>query len=209
MGYLRGTKGSRSYVTVRPQMGPKTLRQEVRALKRAQARYRNAPHYFLLRSTLNSSGATSWSREDIDLTDAFTSTGTYHDNVTGDEYLNNNLQTKVDVSNDVIKCRMVIYVPKNPLVTFTPTLDQAGFTTQPDPNSFWILKDVYINHNTDVFNTATTYWVNLRGLKTIFNTDSNIVEKGRVRILFLYFNQSNPSGNGSVFISNQLSITDK
>ncbi len=207
MGYLRGTKGSKSVIvnTVRP----KTIKEEIRKLKRDVGRHRNAPHYFNLRTTLNSGGATTWTREDLDLTTAFTGSSTYHDNVTGDEYLNNHLQTKVDVGQDVAKCRMIVYVPKNPGIVFTPALSNDGFLTQPDPNSFWILKDVYINHNTDVFTTATTYWCNLRKLKTIFNTDADNIEKGRVRVLFLYLNTSTPSGQPTIFVSNQLSITDK
>lgn len=209
MGYLRGTKGSKTVAVVARQSHPKSVRQEIQALKRTQARYAPAPHYFRTISTLNSSGAATWSLSDLDITNLFTTSSTYHDNITGDEYINNSLETRVDVSNDVGKCRMIVYVPKNPLVTFVPTLDQTGFMRQPDPNSFWILKDVYINHNTDVFNTSTTYYCNLRGLKTIFNTESNICEKGRVRVLFLYNNTASASGIGSIFLSNRLSITDK
>lgn len=210
MGYLRGTKGSENrVVSVSRQRGPKTLYQEIQALKRNQALYRNAPHYFELETTLNSDGPATWSVKTVDITNAFVTSSTYHDNVTGDEYLNNSLQTKVDVSNDVAKCRMIIYVSKNPAVSFTPAATQSGFTTQPDPNSFWILKDVYINHNTDVFSTSTTYWCNLRKLKSIYNTDSNILEKGRVRVLFHYLNTTTPSASGTIWMSNQLSITDK
>lgn len=207
MGYLRGTKGS-STVIVNTKR-PKTVKEELRSLKRHVALNKNAPHYFNLRSTLNSSGATSWTRQDISITDAFTSSTTYHDNISGDEYRNNTLQTKVDIGQDVAKCRMIIYVPKNPGIVFTPALSNDGFITQPDPNSFWVLKDVYINHNTDVFTTATTYWCNLRGLKTIFNTDANNIEKGNVRFMFLYLNTSTASGQPTIFVSNQLSVTDK
>lgn len=208
MGYLRGTKGTSNTVVVRTSR-PKTVKEEIRALKRKVALYRNAPHFHSVRSTLNSAGAGSWSQFELDITNAFVTSSTYHDNVTGDEYLNNSLQTKIDVGQDVAKCRMIVYVPKNPLVKFIPSNDQAGHITQPDPNSFWILKDVYINHNTDVFNTATTYWCNLRKMRTVFNTDSDIVEKGRVWIYVHYLNTATASGNGTIWLSNQLSITDR
>lgn len=209
MGYLRGTKGQSTQNVVRVYRSPKTLSQEIKSLKRQVALNRNAPHYYRAITTLNSSGAAAWSFETIDLTGNFTSTATYHDNVTGDEYLNNNLQLKVDVKNDVIKCRMIVYVSKNPLVTFTPAASITGYMTQPDPNSFWILKDVYLNHQNDVFDTSTTYWMNMKKMKTIFNTDSNIVEKGRIRICFVYFNQSSPASSVAINCSQQLSITDK
>lgn len=209
MGYLRGTKGSSTQNIVRVSRSPKTLSQEVRALKRRVALNTNAPHYYRALTAFNSSGASAWTVETLDITGNFTSTSTYHDNVTGDEYLNNNLQLKVDVKNDVLKCRMVVYVSKNPLVTFNPSAGLTGFMTQPDPNSFWILKDVYINHQTDVFDTSTTYWMNLQKMKTIFNTESNIVEKGRIRVCLIYFNQSSPSGTATIQLGQQLSVTDK
>lgn len=210
MGYLRGTKGGQSTQNiVRVYRSPKTLSQEVKSLKRQVALSKNAPHYYRSTTFLASGGPSTWSVNTIELTNNFCSTGTYHDNVTGDEYTNNNLELKVDVKNDVSKCRMVVYVSKNSSVLFTPTADLTGYVTQPDPNSFWVLKDVYLNHQNDVYDTSTTYWVNLRKLVTIYNTAANIIEKGRIRICFIYYDQLTPVANNVIHVGQMLSITDK
>ncbi len=209
MGYLRGTKGSKSQQVVRVYRNPKTLSQEVQALKRQVALNRNESYFYRQNTLIANGTVANWHLNTIDVTNSFCTSSTYHDNVTGDAFLNNNLDIKVDVKSWITHCRMIVYVSKNPNIQFTPVAGLTGFVTHPEPNSFWVLKDVYINHQADTIGTSTTYWMNLRKLKTIFNTDENNIEKGRIRILFLHYNSNGVSTDTGISAGVQLSITDK
>lgn len=187
----------------------KSLQQQVNSLRRQVARNTNSPYFYRVLTTFNSGGATTWKTDQFNLTDSFVTSTTYHDNITGDKFINNNLHLLVDLKQDTTKCRMIVYIPKNPDVNYNPGAGQSGFMSHPDPNSFWVLKDVYINHDDDVHDTSRQFSINLRGQHSIYNTDNNIIEKGNVKVFMIYYNVASSSSLPAVSIGHRLSVTDK
>ena len=186
----------------------KTLSEEVSALKRKVALNTPSPYYFRTTTTFLSGTAGVPKVDGYDVTNNFVISDTYHDNVTGDKFINNSLHITLTKLRSVYQLRMIVYVPKNPDVIYTPESSQKGLVAHPDPNSFWVLKDVYINDRNQFIDDSRQWFINLRKLQTTFNTDLKIIEKGRIRILLMY-NTTGDSQTECLYLGTRLSITDK
>lgn len=85
----------------------------------------------------------------------------------------------------------MIYVPKKPGESFTPSLVSGTcFVQQPDPNKYWVLRDDLVNiYTTDGF-VRHNINVSLKKLKTIINTAATDIEKGEIKMLVVYNGQT-------------------
>lgn len=204
MPYLRGTKEAK-YKPYRPYQ--KTISEEISSLKRKVALNTGAPYYFRYSLAQNITGANQLHVDAFNLTDTFTSHADYHDHVTGDKFINNNLSLAFTVKAATQHCRLLVYVPKNPTVSYVPTGTNA-LTLQPDPNSFWILKDVFINHQDTTNDTDRMINLNLRKMITTFNHDAGVIEKGALKMTIITYNGT-PSTGQTVIMGVRHSISDK
>jgi len=90
----------------------------------------------------------------------------------------------------------LVYVPKVVGDRFNPTGDTI-FTTFPDPNEFWIVKDITVDRaerTGSAGNQVVNIYAPLKGLVTEYNSLSDQIHKGEV-VVACFVNGSSATGN--------------
>jgi hypothetical protein len=160
-----------------------TLQNQISQLKAQVSSQKPETQYFRISNTISSSG-TSDAQVNLLVTDSLLNDPSFRDNVTGDRWTNLSLDFNAYIFPDCTKARFLIYVPKKAGQRFVPTTEQ--YVQHPDPSAFWVLSDDRINFETDSRNTSYHKRVNLRKLKTVFNSSSSVLERGEVVMAIMY-----------------------
>lgn len=210
--YLRGSK--RPYKTYQQ----KTLRNEINLLKRKVARNTPAPVYFDTITTLPSFSASpdEFKRATIDITDDILSLTGFRDQINGDEWYNNSVKLSLTLFGETEQAWCVVYAPNLASTVFAPPESADGNVTLPDPAAFRVLSSRRINRESPKDTTTSDYphvtyeWiVPLRSMKTLFNSDANIVEKNPIKVMILLKKGSGTAGGSAGRLGIQIQLQDK
>lgn len=211
MGYLRGSKTNYSGTTWHTRTrAKKSVSQEIAALKRRVSRNTAAPYSFRQSLQFNAPPAAGgYALNTINITDNFVTSATYHDNVTGDWFLNKGLDLKIAIVGDTLRFRVVVYIPRRVGTTFNPALNAGGFVSHPDHAAFRVLRDT----TSEILSADTPRNMNmripLRSMKSCFDTDTNLIEQNEVKVALMY--QSNTLSGAVVMctMGTMLTVCDK
>lgn len=197
MPYLRGNNLRKTATYVKP-----TLQNQINTLKRRVGKNKAAKSYFRVQYSDSpvSSGVGS---SDHSLTNSFIGGSNFRNYVNGDSWTNVGLRLRGVCSMNVITFRVIVYVPKKPGNGLTSSLVKSDLARILDPAAYWVLSDEFIRSD-----TAGTFqrYINFKGLQTIYNTDSTVLERGDVRIYFAWDTAASGVTHNT---SAQLCITDK
>jgi len=207
MGYLRGSNKTKTVTTVPSQ--DFLFKQKFAALSRQVARNTPKPSHIRSSTSVVSTGAAGYQREDIDLTSLITGRADYDQLVTGDFFRNNSLHLRLMCDDAVKEIRVYVYCPDNPQVTFVPAPGLAGMTANQDQNGLWVLHDKVYGQQDIGVGIHMNKKINLRGKHTIYNIDSSVLEKGRFRMILMINHSTVAVGATLLSLSFDHSITDK
>lgn len=171
---LRGTltKKDRSVWNQRP-----TLQGQINALRAQVNKTKPETQYFRVYGT-HSASTTNPETVHHDVTQTLISASNFRDLINGDQWRNLFLKFRVSANSNAKVFRVLLYVPKDPSVTFSPTANQ--FTLIPDPSSYWIIYDkTFTRADINSF-THMQCTVSLKGLKTIYDSNAAVIRKGDV-----------------------------
>lgn len=174
-GTARAIKSSTSYRKPSYQTQINKLKRQVAHNKRELVRH-------TIDGTLTPAG-TGLILTQIAVTGDIKNAATFRDDITGSKWRNVYMDVSCKVPSDFTGFRMIVYVPKKPGQRFSPATQ--AFTKQLDPNFAWTVADQRYTPDTmdnRVFRTR----VNLKSLKTIYNDDLSVLEKGEVVVLFIH-----------------------
>lgn len=210
MGYLRGTSKPTNTTYHSRYPIKKTLGQEVAALKRKVSKNKAAPYSF--RQVLQFDAPTvagAYVLHTINLTDRFVTSSTYHDNVTGDWFINKSLNLKMTLVGDLLRYRVIVYKPRRVGTSFAPGENAAGYVSHPDAAAFNVMRDVYSAPIEADSPRSISLRIPLRDMKTCFDTDTNLIEQGEIKVALLY--QSNELSGATIVttIGTMLTVCDK
>lgn len=176
---LRGTmrKYERSVYNKRP-----TLQNQITALKTQVARNKPETQFYRVSNNYNAS-VTGRYQFNILPTDSLINATDFRDNVTGDKWRNLFVDFSALLLDTNIAYRIMCYVPKKSGTRFTPSTEE--FNRHHDPSAFWMISDEIVdNANTNSNNSSKVVSYkkrfNLRGLHTIFNSSSSVLERGEI-----------------------------
>lgn len=212
MGYLRGTaKASGSGTTWHTRTrAKKSVQQEIAALKRKVSR--NSPETYSFRQSTQFNApavAGAYALNTLNITNNFVTSATYHDNVTGDWFMNKSLDLNFTIVADTLRFRVVVYIPRRVGTSFAPALSAGGFVSHPDYAAFKVLKDITSDPIESNSPRSLSLHVPLRYMKTCFDTDTNLIEQSEVKVCLLY--QSNTLSGSVVMttVGTMLTVCDK
>lgn len=157
--------------------GRPTLQNQISALRSQVNRQKPETQFYRFAGNHNSTGTTIEQQNHL-VTQTLISSTNFRDKVTGDEWANSLLKMKFNMEKDCKYARIIVYVPKKAGDRFTPSTFKS--VTQPDPSSFWILADFFVNHKDNNTNEAITRQFSLRKLKTIYDSNAAAITKGEV-----------------------------
>lgn len=185
MPYLRGTlaKTNRRPRGVTSYRKP-SLENRLNALQRQVNRNKAATcHYY--DENVHTQATVGFHRHSIDLTDDLTSAVDFRNFINGDTFENRMLRFRIQGMEDLLACRVVIYLPKDTDDIFVPDLDDSGLQYIPDPRRFRILFDRQMDLPNGI-STKGHMWVDLplKGLRTVLDGAGNI-QKGHIKIVIL------------------------
>lgn len=212
MGYLRGSniKPSKTITYHTRYRQKKSLKQEVDALKRRVSRNTPAPYTFRQALEFQAPAlAGNYVIDTVNLTDNFVTSGTYHDNVTGDWFVNNWLKLRFTTVSDCIRMRVVVYCPRRVGTSFIPASSAGGFVSQPDITAFKVYRDVTSDLMENSSPRTLDLWIPFSGMKTCFDTDTNLIEKNEIKVLVMLQSSTLASPSILTTMGSQLSIADK
>ena len=214
MGYLRGSNysGPKAVTTwhTRGTRSKKTLEQELAAIKRRVNR--NTPAVYDFRQSINYAAPTTageYMQYTTNVTSGFTTSGTYHDNVTGDNFLNKSLTLHFSIAADCIRYRVVVYSPLRVGTSFAPLANNLGFVSHPDRSAFRVYRDVTSNPIDATTPRNLHLYVPLRNMKTIRDSDTNLIEQNEIKVLIFFQTSTIASPTNATSIGYKLSICDK
>lgn len=99
------------------------------------------------------------------------------------------MDLSVKVPANMTAFRMLIYVPKKPGQRFAPTTQ--AFTRTLDPNFAWVISDQRYTPDT-LDNRVLRTKVSLKNLKTIYNDDLSVLERGEIVVAFIHQGSTSP-----------------
>ena len=201
MPYLRGStkKGPSSY-------SKPSIQNQLNTLKRQVGRNTPAKEFWRKTYAKAPVGA-GHNQTTIDLTSDFINNVNFRDTVNGDKF--NNWWGHLNITSvaGVKNCRIVAYVPKKPGTTWAPALSGSGYVDHADPHAFWVIADRQMTLEQTTYPSTMKVRLNLRGMQTLYNTSSSVLERGDIRILIMW-DTVNTSGT-DVFLGAQLCVSDK
>jgi hypothetical protein len=178
---LRGTRNKRTYAMLNTKP---TLQNQISALRaKVNSQKPETQHYQV--SNNHTSGGTLVT-ETVNLlpTSSLIASTNFRQNVTGDKWTNIALRMKFNLAAEASMARILCYVPKKTGDRFTPAT--FATTTIPDPNSFWVISDTYVNHAANNrMSTCVTRNFNLRNMKTIYDSNTTSLERGEIVVCII------------------------
>lgn len=193
---------------------PKSIKNELAALKRQVAKNSPAPAYFNVTRTAIGSGATGTGSyvtpDDYSLTDLFIADSSFRNIINGDQWYNCSLAVTGVLDSQCECMRITVYSPRvagNAPVLTTGSL--GAFHQTFDPAAFKVIDDRVLNRSTNALESFR-YWVNLRSLKTIYNDSASgdPIEQGEVRIVIQAY-MANTAVTTNTQVRNFLTVKDK
>lgn len=182
--YLRGSMS-------KPARASRNVKDDIAYLKRRVAGLKPRLSSARTHTQVEDFAATAYGRYSYDVTGALTSLASWQQAVNGDQWTFSHMMMKGLTTFSCQQLRIVVYSPLRPGGEFLPPKDEIGFTQFADPAEFRVFYDGHAdisnqNDFTDVFQRI----VKLR-VRCINNrSDSDKVEKGEIRILFLWQRQA-------------------
>jgi len=205
MPYLRGTKRGSVSQSALSAVRPATLQNQINKLKQDVGKNKPGIEYY--REQVNLSHTTEpWSVETFTPTESFIASSDYRNTINGDRFTNHRLRVYLHTQLSVESARLCIYVPKRPDQSFEPPNNDLGFVTVPDPAAFWVLSDNYIRADDSATPRHFMRDVSLRGMITLNNVSSSVLEKGNIKILVML--QAETTGAKGT-LGFRLAVTDK
>lgn len=179
---LRGTNQRRSNAVFNQRT---TLQNQITAIKAQVSKNKPETQYYLTDGTIDSVGLFNEISNIPVTANLIASTG-FRDTVTGDRWANQSLKLTTYLAPDCTHYRQLIYVPKKVGNRFAPSLTAITFTAVPDKNAFWVLSDKLVSTSeTGAGYKAIKTSVNFKGLHTLYNSSSAILERGEIVVCFI------------------------
>lgn len=186
-----------------PRAPKQTVQNQIDQLKYKVARNKPETQYFKADGIAQTSTTLNPEFFTISITDALITethgSTSFRDMVLGDRW--NNLYLKLNFIFEFVNSpifRVVVYHSALADSTWNP----SSITAHVDPAAFTVLHDEFIQNSGDATQRKTlARKVNLRGLTSVYNGNSGVFEKGRLRMLV--YVHSNAPGL-PVFYCNQL-----
>lgn len=180
MPYLRGKKAPYAFAHKGAQ--PAGLQNQINRLKTQVGKNTPETKYFRFSATI-ASVTNSNELSTINVTQALINSTTFRDNINGERWSNMGFNLNVVSLPDCTNLRVLVYVPKRTGENFSPSLASATcYTRFPDPNKYWVLADKTVSSQTDDYITPLKMRCNLKGLKTILDSNATAIEKGEIKI---------------------------
>ncbi|MBA7556247.1 hypothetical protein ES705_48946 [subsurface metagenome] len=182
MPYLRGKKAPYAFAHKGAQ--PAGLQNQINRLKTQVGKNTPETKYFRFSATIDS--ATSGNElSTINATQALINSTSFRDNINGERWSNVAINLNVIAQPDCTNLRVMIYVPKRSGESFSPSLlSGTCYTRFPDPGKYWVLADKMMTSQTTDVITPLKMRCNLKGLKTILDSNATAIEKGEIKIAF-------------------------
>lgn len=187
MGYLRGT--TPKSVFSRPwRAKPPTLRNKVLALERKVNAQRPERQYFHYNNFV--SLLAGWNFTDISVTDLLIASGSFRDNVTGDDWRNVYLRVNVVSTNqNLTNLRMTCYSHRRAGTTaynFPGSIN--SFIDGLDPTQIRVYADRHgMNPQGNIDLLQAYFFIPLSHVMTEYNSETATVEKYNIRVAFSMF----------------------
>ena len=184
MGYLRGTKKTMSGTMAagRPFRKP-TLRNQVNALQRQVNRQKPEIQHLIQSNSIASSGTGPQNYTSSPVQNLVGSAD-FRDRVTGDQWMLNYLQLKVDAGSNLKYLRVVVYIPKRPGHSWVP--GSYPTTEFLDTSEFTVLRDIsFPNTQYNSTDMGNNYFIRLNKL-CVYDSDTATIEKSNLKIAFVY-----------------------
>jgi len=184
MGYLRGTKKTMSATMAagRPFRKP-TLRNQVNALQRQVNRQKPEVQHLIQNNSITSTspGPQAYTSSPVE---NLVGDAKFREMITGDQWMLNYLQLKVNSGSALRYLRVVVYFPKRPGHKWTP--GSYPTTEFLDPSEFTILRDIsFSNANYNSTTMGNNFFIPLNKL-CVYDSDTATIEKSNLRIAFIF-----------------------
>lgn len=202
MPYLRGSLSRKS-----TQAKPQSLKNEIQILKRRVASVTPRRVYFRAPKSVLGAGSPGYLYREWSITNDFIANDNFRDDINGDRWRNHWVKLMyTSETSAVVQLRFIVYSPKKAGAAFVPPLTSEGFTTPLDPSAFTVYYDDYIQNYNSIHPHYVKRMVKL-GFNTLYNgsSDPGVLEKGDVRILVFFDNDTNLNG-GQMYT--QLCVSD-
>lgn len=200
------------YLSKFADMPNKSVKSEIRSLKRSVGRNRRTPYFYRKQYNIPApTVAGDFKVLDIDSTEDFINSAGFADNVIGDKFTLKNLELKFQLNSDIDDFRVVVYSPKRVGNQWQPGLTLPAITAPIDPNIYSVLHDSYSNRSDNSSDRCLSRFVNLRNMTCIVNRDASpdSLEKADVKIKVFYQADTKVSPAYIGQLQTQLCITDK
>ena len=183
MAYLRKRK-STPYAFAHKGAQPAGLQNQINRLKTEVGKNKPETKFFRFSATIDS--VTNGNElSTINVTQALINSTSFRDNINGEQWTNKALNVNVIAQPDCTNLRVVVYVPKKVGEHFSPSLASGTcYTRFPDPNKYWVLSDKLMTSQTTDVITPLKMRCNLRGLKTILDSNATAIERSEIKIAF-------------------------
>lgn len=184
MGYLRGTKKTMSATMAagRPFRKP-TLRNQVNALQRQVNRQKPEVQHLIQNNSITSTspGNQLYTSSPVE---NLVGNADFRQKITGDQWMLNYLQLKVNSGSALKYLRIIVYIAKRPGHKWTngsyPTTEFL------DPSEFTVIRDISMpNTNFNSTSMGNNFFIPLNKL-VVYDSDSATIEKGNLRIAFIF-----------------------
>lgn len=179
---LRGTRKNQVSAAVYRQRP--TLQNQITRLQAQVSQNKPETQYFRVSGNHTSSTTPGYTQHNYLVTQSLISSADFRNNVTGDIWANLYLKFKFAMEPDCKIARIICYVPKKAGTRFTPA--SYGTAVVVDPSSFWVIGDHYVTHEASSNRKdASTFNWNLKKLKTLYDSNAALIERGELVITVL------------------------
>lgn len=201
LNMLRGTRNKAIYkaLNTRP-----TLQNQITALSRQVALQKPEIQHWRWAGNYNSGTQAGQTLVELNATDDLIQSTNFRQNVTGDQWRNKVFKYKINFEPNCLWARVVIYVPKKAGDRFQPTAYTS--TSIPDPSQFWVISDRFYKANNTNRNYPGNATVNLRNMKTIYDSQVTAIEKGE--LMMAIFTETNTQNTLSFTYGYNLTFTN-
>lgn len=193
MAALRGTW--RKQQINKALAGRPTLQNQITSLRRQVNSQKPETQFYRFQGNHTSLGTDVEQVNILPTATLIGSTG-FRDKVTGDEWSNMALKMKFNMTDSCEYARIICYVPKKSGDRFAPSTFST--VTHPDPSSYWVISDTYVNHTgSSNNNKSISKYFPLKKLKTIYDSNAVEITKGEVVVTVIL----KPKAGASVMYS--------
>jgi len=159
-----------------------TLQNQLNVLKRQVAR--NTPSKEYWQNDYTAVAAMGILGTDIPISVDFIANATYRDNINGDRFANHWLRLGITIPNGVDTVRIIVYTAKKTGQVYNAGTSLATFVRALDPAAWNIFHDEIYQPVLDGRQTFSRK-VKLRGVNTIYNASSSVLERGDIRVAII------------------------